>query len=87
MAWNIVTIDSIKQSNKLQALSLISDCYRYQMDLSTNDGIIEEAMRFYSTNTELLKTMTMPKQVQKDDNKTESSDGAIINSNTHNGVF
>jgi hypothetical protein len=29
MAWNIVIIDSVNQSNKLQALSLISDCNRY----------------------------------------------------------
>ena len=35
MAWNII-IDSVNQSNKLQALSLISDCYKYQMDLTTN---------------------------------------------------
>jgi hypothetical protein len=48
IAWNIVHLESINQSNKLQALSLISDCYRHQMDLSTNAGIIEEAMRFSS---------------------------------------
>jgi len=38
MAWNIVIKDSVNQSNKLQALSLISDCYKYQMELSTNAG-------------------------------------------------
>jgi hypothetical protein len=54
MAWNLITTDTVNQSNKLQALSLISDCYRYQMDLSTNAGIVEEAMRFHSSNTELL---------------------------------
>jgi DNA-binding CsgD family transcriptional regulator len=88
IAWNMIIMESVNQSNKLQALSLISDCYRYQMDLSTNAGIIEEAMRFSSANTELLNKMIMPKQ--DDNNKKESSnaDGTTINENTTtNGVF
>lgn len=89
IAWNMIIMESVNQSNKLQALSLISDCYRYQMDLSTNAGIIEEAMRFHSSaNTELLNKKMTPKG---DNNKTESSstDGTTINENesTINGVF
>ena len=66
------------------------------MDLSTNAGIIEEAIRFHTSNTELLNTMTTKHNKQEqDDNKnktkTESSnvdrDGTTINSNTTNGVF
>jgi hypothetical protein len=87
MAWNIVIKDSVNQTNKLQALSLISDCYKYQMELSTNAGIIEDAMKFYSAKTELLN-ITMPKLERKDDNsKTESSNEATNNNNTTNGVF
>ena len=50
IAWNTVLLDygSGPGSNRLQALSLIGDIYKYQMDLSTNAGIIEEAMRFVS---------------------------------------
>jgi uncharacterized OsmC-like protein/DNA-binding CsgD family transcriptional regulator len=44
MAWNIVTQESINHTNKLQALSLISDIYKYQLELSTNSGIITQAM-------------------------------------------
>ena len=41
MAWNIILIDSVNHTTKLQALSLINDCYKYQMDLSTGSVIIE----------------------------------------------
>ena len=46
MAWNIIIIDSINQQTKLQALSLISECYRYQMDLSTNGVVVTDAIKY-----------------------------------------
>ena len=46
MAFNIAITDSINQANKLQALSIISDIYRYQLDLSTNVGVISETELF-----------------------------------------
>jgi DNA-binding CsgD family transcriptional regulator len=92
LAWNMIMTDSVNQSNKLQALSLISDCYRYQMDLSTNAGIIEEAMRFHSSNTVLLNTMTKHKQEQeqKDDIGSQTKTTSSQDNNettTTNGVF
>jgi hypothetical protein len=56
MAWNTVNMDSINQTNKLQALSLISDVYKYQLELSINSGVISEAMKFVSRKTEQLNT-------------------------------
>ena len=48
MAWNIVLIDNVNQTtaNKLQALSLISDCYKYQMDLTTNGVVVTDAIKY-----------------------------------------
>jgi hypothetical protein len=46
MAWNMIITDSVNQSNKLQALSLISECYRYQMDLATNGIIITDSLKY-----------------------------------------
>ena len=54
MAWNMIIIDSINQSNKLQALSLISDCYKYQMDLSTNGIIVTDAIKYVNGKMEHL---------------------------------
>jgi hypothetical protein len=84
MAWNIVILESINQSNKLQALSLISDCYRYQMDLTTNAGVISEAMNFVNQKTEQLNTIN-----KQDDNdkKEPTEDGTTSTANTTNGVF
>ena len=87
LAWNMILTDSVNQSNRLQALSLISDCYRYQMDLSTNAGIIEEAMRFHSSNTELLNKMTTPKLEQKGSNGVTISPQDNNETTTTNGVF
>jgi hypothetical protein len=85
MAWNIVILESINQSNKLQALSLISDCYRYQMDLSTNAGVISEAMNFVNQKTEQLNTIN--KQDDDNDRKEPTEDGTTSTANTTNGVF
>jgi hypothetical protein len=38
----------------LQALSLINDCYKYIMDLTTNGVIITDAIKFVQTNKEKL---------------------------------
>ena len=85
MAWNIVILESINQSNKLQALSLISDCHRYQMDLSTNAGVISEAMNFVNQKTEQLNTIN--KQDDDNDKKEPTEDGTTSTANTTNGVF
>jgi hypothetical protein len=85
MAWNIVVIESINQANKLQALSLISDCYRYQMDLSTNAGVISKAMNFVNRKTEQLNTIH--KQDDDNDKKEPTEDGTTSTGNTTNGVF
>ena len=39
MGWNIVNNDSSSAANRLQGLSLINDCYKYLMDLTTN-GVV-----------------------------------------------
>jgi hypothetical protein len=80
--------DIIFKQGKPRNNSRISDCYRYQMDLSTNAGIVEEAMRFHSSNTELLNTMTKQhKQEQGNGNISISESDTSSNTNTTNGVF
>jgi hypothetical protein len=84
-AWNIVIMDSINQTNKLQALSLISDVYKYQLELSTNAGVISEAMHFVSQKTEQLNTLH-----KQDDNhsKSEPTEGTTsTTTSTNNVVF
>lgn len=52
---------------KLQALSLMNDCYKYKMDLTTGGVIVTDAIRFVQTNKEKL---TMPVSQKADNNET-----------------
>jgi hypothetical protein len=56
MAWNIIIIDSVNQTTKLQALSLINDCYKYQMDLSTNGVVVTDAIKYVNSKMDHLNT-------------------------------
>ena len=66
---NSNTISTGDDRTKLQALSLINDCYKYIMDLTTNDVVITEAIKFVQTNKEKL-TMS----AKEDDNGNESKE-------------
>jgi IS30 family transposase len=97
MAWNIVLLESINQSNKLQALSLISDCYRYQMDLATNGVVVTDAIKY--VNGKMKHLNNQEKKLLQDiknngDAKAKAEDTGEINSEmeleeqpTHNGIF
>jgi hypothetical protein len=43
---NINTITTGDDRTRLQALSLINDCYKYIMDLTTNGVVITDAIKF-----------------------------------------
>ena len=100
MAWNIIIIDSVNQSNKLQALSLISECYRYQMDLATNGVVVTDAIKYVQGKMDHLNT-TEKKLLQdikdkgeadtkdiEDTSEGESSPGLEEQQQqTHNGIF
>jgi hypothetical protein len=77
MAWNIVILDSVNHASKLQALSLINDCYKYQMDLTTNAGILADAMKFVTHEQEEIDTL------HKLDERIETMEEET----TTNGVF
>jgi hypothetical protein len=62
---NAVTIGDDR--TRLQALSLINDCYKYKMDLTTNGVVITDAIKFVQTNKEKL-TMS-----SKEDNNGKES--------------
>ena len=55
---NSNTITTGDDRTKLQALSLINDCYKYIMDLTTNGVVITDAIKFVQTNKEKLSMST-----------------------------
>ena len=54
MGWNIANSDSSSAANRLQALALINDSYKYVMDSTTNGVVITDAIKFVQTNKENL---------------------------------
>jgi hypothetical protein len=47
---NSNTITTGDDRTRLQALSLINDCYKYIIDLTTNGVVITDAIKFVQTN-------------------------------------
>jgi IS30 family transposase len=52
------TLTTGDERTRLQALSLINDCYKYIMDLTTNGVVITDAIKFVQTNKEKLTAMS-----------------------------
>jgi hypothetical protein len=63
---NTITTGDVR--TRLQALSLINDCYKYIMDLTTNGIVISDAIKFVQTNKEKLAMST------KEENDKESDE-------------
>ena len=61
------TVTMTDNKTVLQALSLINDCNKYKMDLTTNGVVITDAIKFVQTNKEKL-TMS-----SKEDNDSKES--------------
>ena len=60
--------DTSSAASRLQGLSLINDCYKYLMDLTTNGVVITDAIKFVHTNKGKLTTMST-----KEDNGSKES--------------
>jgi hypothetical protein len=63
------TLTTGDERTRLQALSLINDCYKYIMDLTTNGVVITDAIKFVQTNKEKLSMST-----KEDDKESKEPD-------------
>lgn len=80
---------------RLQALSLIKDCYKYIMDLTTNGLVITDAIKFIQTNKEKLTISTKkededskePDYDEGKDQLEEKQEAKIGEQETTNRVF
>ena len=60
------TITIIDNKTVLQALTLINDCNKYKMDLTTNGVVITDAIKFVQTNKEKLTISTKEENNRKE---------------------
>jgi hypothetical protein len=56
---------------KIQALSLAKDCYSMKLDLLTNATVVDEAIRFVSSNKEKEKTESSDSDDKEELNETD----------------
>jgi hypothetical protein len=78
------TMTMTDDKTRLQALSLIIDCYRYIMDLTTNGVVITDAIKFIQTNKEKLTDMSKEDNDSKDKDRLEEESEELPNNTTNN---
>ena len=67
---------------KLQARAIANDCYRFILEMSTNAGIVSDAMKYVTQKQEQNDTL------QKLDERIEASEEERVEGGTTtNGVF
>jgi hypothetical protein len=95
IGWNIVQSDSSSAANRLQALALVNDSYRYLMDLTTNGVVITDAIKYVQGQMDHLSTQEKkllqdikPKQQEEEEKKNgETNEEPAQAETTTNGVF
>ena len=95
MCWSIVS-KTEDEKTKLQALSLINDCNKYKIDLSTNGVVITDAIKYVNgrmdhlSNQErkLLQDFKIKEEAEAEDKRlSENSERELEEQQTHNRIF
>ena len=63
---------------KLQARAIVNDCYRFILEMSTNAGIVSDALKFVNQSKERINSM-QKQTTEKQETETEEA--------TTNGVY
>jgi hypothetical protein len=60
---------------KLQARAIVSDCYKFILDMSTNAGVVSDALKYVTQKTEQLTTMQkLEEQIEETETETETEE-------------
>lgn len=87
-AWNISQQVDIENKEKVQALSLVKECYTTKMDMLTNVTVVDDAIKFVSRNSQHIKSKNDKNKKNKiladdEDIEKEVSDNSRDASNTN----
>lgn len=79
--------DSCSPANRLQALALINDSYKYLMDLTTNGVVIMDAIKYVQGQMEHLNKTekVLLHDIKEDKEKVHEKDVEL--QKTTNGIF
>jgi hypothetical protein len=83
MGWDIVYNDFCTTANRLQALALINDSYKYVMDLTTNGVVVTDAIKYVQGQIDYLNKSE--KALLQDIQQKEGKE--VAEGKTTNGVF
>ncbi|MFL6340625.1 MAG: hypothetical protein ACJ72U_03655, partial [Nitrososphaeraceae archaeon] len=72
-AWNTAQSTEDKRE-KIQALSLAKECYSMKLDLLTNATVVDDAIRFVSSNKYKQELKSSSGNSNEDDEKEESNE-------------
>jgi hypothetical protein len=85
IVWNIVQSDSSSAANRLQALALVNDSYRYLMELTTNGVVVTDAIKYVQGKMDHLNNQE--KDLLQDIKQKEEPGENLQDEETKNGVF
>jgi len=85
IGWNIVQSDSSSAANRLQALALVNDSYKYLMELTTNGVVITDAVKYVQGKMDHLNNQE--KDLLQDIKQKEEPGENLQDEETTNGVF
>jgi hypothetical protein len=85
IGWNIVQSDSSSAANRLQALALVNDSYKYIMDLTTNGVVVTDAIKYVQGKMDHLNNQE--KDLLQDIKQKEEPGENLQDEETTNGVF
>ena len=99
-AWQISQSPEVKKEERLAALSLVNNCYKFIMDLTTNGVVITDAIKFVQANKKKLTTISTKEENDKESNEPdydedkdqleeeqEKETGEVTETTTTNQVF
>jgi hypothetical protein len=89
IGWNIVQSDSSSAANRLQALALVNDSYKYLMDLTTNGVVITDAIKYVQGKMDHLNNQEkkLLQDIKQQKEKEEDESREVGEEETTNGVF
>ena len=89
MGWDIVHNDSSTAANRLQALALINDSYKYVMDLTTNGVVVTDAIKYVQGQMNHLNNSekALLQDIKQKEDKPEQEEEDVEQQKTTNGIF
>ena len=62
---------------KLQARAIANDCYRFILEMSTNAGIVSDALKFVTQSEQKINTMRSQSKPETEETEEETTTSGV----------